>query len=73
MDKDEEQEQADCYLNDTQRVEPLTKADLDIMLYWDANKVIVQDEGSMHPAELVSYGKHGNQNEPQEWVLEHQA
>jgi hypothetical protein len=33
MDKDKEQEQADGDLNDAQRIEPLTKADLNVMLY----------------------------------------
>jgi hypothetical protein len=33
MHEDEEQEQADGNLNDTQRVEPLAKADLNVMLY----------------------------------------
>ena len=73
MNEDEEQEQADCYLNDTQRVEPLTKANLHIVLDGDADKVVVQDEGSVYPTKFIRYGKHGNQDKPQEGMLEDQA
>ena len=66
MDEDEEQEQADCYLNHTYRIEPFAKSHFYVMLDTKAYEVIVKDKCPVHPTKLIRYGKHGNQNEPQE-------
>ena len=66
MHEDEEQEQADGNLNDAQRIEPLVKTDFHVMLDTKAYEVIVKEKSPVNPTEFVSYGKHGNQNEPKE-------
>ena len=73
MDEDEEQEQADCYLNHTDRVKPFAKSYFYVMLYTETDEVIVKHKCPVHPAKFIRYGKHGNQNEPQERMFEHQA
>ena len=73
MDEDEEQKQADCYLNHTDRIKPFAKSHFYVMLYTEAYEVIVKDKCPVHPAELVSNGKHGNQNKPKERMFENKT
>lgn len=73
MDEDEEQEQADCYLNHTDRIKPFAKSHFYVMLDTETDKVIVKHKCPVNPAEFIRYGKHGNQNEPKERMLEHET
>jgi hypothetical protein len=66
MDEDEKQDNTERNLDDAQRIEPFPETNLNVMLYTETDEVIVKDKCPVHPTELVSYGKHGNQNEPQE-------
>jgi hypothetical protein len=54
MDEDEEQEQADCYLNHTDRIKPFAKSHFYVMLDTETDEVIVKHKCPVHPAELVS-------------------
>ena len=69
MDEDEEQEEPYDDFEDAQRIEPLTKADLDIMLDTKAYKVIVKDKCPMHPTKSIRYTEYGNEQHPKECVL----
>ena len=50
----EEKEKTHGYLEDSDWIEPVAKANLNLMLYRDAYQVIVEAECTMHPTELVS-------------------
>ena len=55
MDENEEKEETKDYLEDSDRVEPFIETNLYLMFYRDADQIIVEDEGTMNPTELVSY------------------
>lgn len=54
MNEYEEKQKTHGYLEDSDWIEPVTESNLNLMLYRDAYQVIVEDEGTMHPTELVS-------------------
>ena len=43
------------------------------MLNADADQIVVEDEGTMHPTELVSDWKYGDKRHPDEGMLEHET
>ena len=43
------------------------------MLDGDAYEVVIKDEGSMYPAELVGDGKDGDETHPDEGVFENET
>ena len=54
VDENEEKEETKDYLCDSDWIEPFIETNLYLMLYRDAYQIIVEDEGTMHPTELVS-------------------
>ena len=54
VNENEEKEKTKDYLEDPDWVEPITETNLYLMLYRDADQIVVEDEGTMHPTELVS-------------------
>ena len=70
VDEDKDEEESSHDFEDAERFEPFTKSDLYLMLDGDTYEVVVQDEGSMNPAELVGDGKDGYEAHPDEGVFE---
>ena len=70
VDEDEEEEESNHDFEDAERIEPFIKSNLYLMLDGDAYDVVIQDEGSMNPAELISDGKDGDEAHPDEGVFE---
>ena len=64
MDEGEEQDETERNLDDAQWVEPFVKADLNVVFYADADKVVVQYKRSVNPTELVSDGEYGDEYHP---------
>ena len=54
MNENEKEEKTKDYLEDSDWIEPITEADLYLMLDADADQIVVEDECTMNPAELVS-------------------
>ena len=73
VDEDEEEEESNHDFEDAERFEPFTKSDLYLMLDGDAYEVVIKDEGSMDPAELVGDGKDGYEAHPDEGVFENKT
>ena len=73
VDEDEEEEESNHDFEDAERIEPFIKSDLYLMLDGDAYEVVIKDEGSMHPAKLVGYGKNGDETHPDEGVFENET
>ena len=55
VNENEEKEKTKDYLKDSDRIEPFIETNLYLMLDADADQIVVEDEGTMNPAELVSY------------------
>ena len=70
VDEDEEEEESKHDFEDAERIEPFIKSNLYLMLDGDAYEVVIKDEGSMDPAELVGDGKDGYEAHPDEGVFE---
>ena len=70
VDEDEEEEESNHDFEDAERVKPFIKSDLYLMLDGDAYEVVIKDEGSMNPTELVGDGKDGDEAHPDEGVFE---
>ena len=73
MDEDEEEEESNHDFEDAERIEPFIKSDLYLMLDGDAYEVVIKDEGSMDPTELVSYWQDGDEAHPDEGVFENKT
>lgn len=73
VDEDEEEEESSHDFEDAERIEPFVKSNLYLMLDGDAYEVVIQDEGSMDPTELVSDGKDGDEAHPDEGVFENET
>ena len=73
VDEDEEEEESKHDFEDAERIEPLIKSNLYLMLDGDAYEVVIKDEGSMDPAELVGDGKDGYETHPDEGVFEYET
>ena len=73
VDEDEEEEESNDDFEDAERVEPFIKSNLYLMLDGDTYEVVIQDEGSMDPAELVGDGKDGDEAHPDEGVFENET
>ena len=73
VDEDEEEEEPNDYFEDADGIEPFIKSDLYLMLDGDAYEVVIKDEGSMDPAELVGDGKDGDEAHPDEGVFENET
>lgn len=54
VNENEEKEETKDYLEDSDRVEPFIETNLYLMLDADAYQIVVEDERTMHPTELVS-------------------
>ena len=54
VNENEEKEETKDYLEDSDRVEPFIETNLYLMLDADAYQVVVEDERTMNPTELVS-------------------
>ena len=70
VDEDKEEEESNDDFEDAERFEPFTETNLYLMLDGDAYEVVVQDEGSVDPAKLVSDGKDGYEGTPDEGMFE---
>ena len=70
VDEDKEKEESNHDFEDAERIEPFIKSNLYLMLDGDAYEVVIQDEGSMDPTELVGDGKDGDKTHPDEGVFE---
>ena len=70
VDEDEEEEEPNDYFEDAERIEPFIKSNLYLMLDGYAYEVVIQDEGSMDPAEFISYWQDGDEAHPDEGVFE---
>lgn len=73
VDEDEEEEESKHDFEDAERIEPFIKSNLYLMLDGDAYEVVIKDEGSVYPAELVGYGKYGDKTHPDEGVFENET
>ena len=73
VDEDKEEEESNDDFEDAERFEPFTETNLYLMLDGDAYEVVVQDEGSMHPTELVGDGKDGYEAHPDKGVFEYKT
>ena len=54
VNENEEKEETKDYLEDSDRVEPFIETNLYLMLDADAYQIVVEDERTMNPTELVS-------------------
>ena len=54
VNEKKKKEETKDYLEDSDRIEPFIETNLYLMLYRDAYQIIVEDECTMHPTELVS-------------------
>ena len=70
MDENKAEKESKDDFEDAERVKPFIKSNLYLMLDGDAYEVVVQDEGSVDPAELVGDGKDGDEAHPDEGVFE---
>lgn len=73
VDEDEEEEESSHDFEDAERFEPVPETNLYLMLDGDAYEVVIQDEGSMDPTELVGDGKDGDEAHPDEGVFENET
>lgn len=55
VDEYEEKEKTHGYLEDSDGIEPFIETNLYLMLDADADQIVVEDECTMNPTELVSY------------------
>ena len=73
VDEDEEKEEPKHDFEDAERMEPVPETNLYLMLDGDAYEVVIQDEGSMDPAEFVGDGKDSYEAHPDEGVFENET
>ena len=73
VDEDEEEEESSHDFEDAERFKPVPETNLYLMLDGDAYEVVVEDEGSMDPTELVGDGKDGYEAHPDEGVFKNET
>ena len=73
VDEDEEKEESNDDFEDAERFEPFTESNLYLMLDGDAYEVVIKDECSMDPTELVGDGKDGDECTPDEGVFKNET